>query len=395
LLHVAAERIAAIRLSESSLYQLATLAGTVGAAHLSLNLFSGSLSLYLHRSLGFSITATGVVVGIAFVTQVGATLLVGPFVDRWGSSLALRLGPALYLLASLTFLSTQYPGAIIVARILQGVGIALILPAAFTLIPTLVTNRMRGMALGVVGLFQSFALAIGPQLGIWLLSERADLLFAVAALAAVISLGFSFQLKRTLTPPAAGRFFKYRKSWSPILGLTFLTVLYWGVIIAYLPIRVPASQVFSVGWFFTADALGVLACRIPIGLLSDRMPARWLLGLGIIVTAASILMIVAPISLASLVLAGSLSGVGAGLLIAPSLIELQNLSDDSDRGTAMALWSTSFASGIGLGTIAAGPVVEHLSFNATLIATAALCLAALPILVKIKTIRQPTEARQQ
>jgi MFS family permease len=380
--------------SDRWLYRLGIMAGLVGTAHLSLNLFSGSLSLYLERERGFSVSAVGFGVGIAYVVQVAATLLVGPMVDRWGPKVALRLGPALYLIASITFIATADPLGIIGARVLQGAGIALILPAAYATIPSLAPARMRGVSLGLVGVFQSVALAVGPQLGIWLLGISASLLFTVSAVAAAVSVALSPQLRLPAVAVRSVRLFKFRRAWIPLLALTFLTLVYWGVVVAYLPIHVPASLVSAVGWFFTADAVGVLVCRIPVGFLSDRMAPSSLLRLGVIVTAASILILLAPPSLASLIVAGLGTGIGSGLLIAPTLIELQNRSEEGDRGTAMALWATSFAGGVGVGTIAAGPFVEQLGFNATLVGAAVLCLMALPIALRLRVTTKLGLARR-
>ena len=210
---------------------------------------------------------------------------------------------------------------------------------------------MRGLSLGLVGLVQSVALAVGPPFGIWLLGKSASLLFISAAGAAAVSVALSFQLKSTPLPVRRARFFKFRRGWLSLLALTFLTVVYWGVVVAYLPIQVPTSMISGVGWFFTAAAIGVLVGRVPIGLLSDRVAPSSLLRIGGMRHHSSILILVVPASLASLVLAGLGTGLGSGLLVAPTLIELQNRSDEADRGTSMALWSTSFASGVGVGTI--------------------------------------------
>jgi MFS family permease len=364
--------------------RLATIAMTVGAAHLSLNLYSGSLSLYLHRNLGLSLFAVGLAVGVAYVVQVAATLVAGPVIDRWGPKVALQIGPALYLVASLAFLATSNPVGIVVARVLQGAGIALILPAAFATIPVLVPLRVRGLSLGLLGLFQSMALAIGPQLGIWLLARSPTLLFSSAAVAAAVSVTLGLRVRVRKTSAGRSRLLQFRREWTAVLLLTLLTVVYWGVVVAYLPIHVPASEVTSVAWFFTADALGVLICRIPVGFLSDRIDSWRLLVLGTIVSAASVLLIALPPTLVGLVVAGLGTGIGSGLLIAPSLVELQNRSDDSNRGTAMALWATNFAAGVATGTIIGAPLISWIGFNATVIATAVVCLLALPACLRLR-----------
>ena len=76
--------------------------------------------------------------------------------------------------------------------------------------------------------------------------------------------------------------------------MTFLTVVYWGVVTAFLPIHVPRNQLANVGWFFTADALAVLAFRIPTGFLADRFGPRWLLAAGVVVPSGAITLLPVP-----------------------------------------------------------------------------------------------------
>ena len=95
--------------------------------------------------------------GLAFGVQLVATLLSGPVIDRWGAGLALRAGPALYLAAAVLFVVAPEVVPISVARVLQGLGIALLLPAAYTLLPSLVGPRQRATAFGVVGVIQNIA----------------------------------------------------------------------------------------------------------------------------------------------------------------------------------------------------------------------------------------------
>jgi MFS family permease len=356
---------------------------TVAAASFSLYLFSGTLPVYLHRDHGYSLQSVGFFVGIAFVIQIGATLLVGPLIDRKGARLALRLGPALYLLASFLFLLSATPMAITLARLLQGLGIALILPAAYAVVPTLIPARYLGTALGAFGVFQNLALAVGPPLGLWLLAHGADVLFTAAAAAAALGMGLSLLLRVGEARQAEGPLFKYRAAWTPLLALTFLTIVYWGVVTAYLPIHVPPRLIPAVGWFFTADAIGVLVFRIPAGFLADRFGPRRLFLAGIGVTVCAIGLILLPPSWWTLVLAGSGTGAGAALLIPPTLIELQKRSDDRDRGTAMALFTTSFAGAIAAGSLASAPLVAGISFEAAMIVSAGLCLGALPIALRI------------
>ena len=361
--------------------QIAVLTLTSFCASFSLFLFSATLPIYLYRNRSFPLEAVGELVGLAFVVQVVMTLAAGPLIDRRGARLAIRLGPAFYLAAAALFFTTASPLTIGLARALQGMGAALIVPAAFSLLPSLVSEGRRGTALGAFGAISTIALAIGPPAGILLLRHGPGLLFGTAMGVAALAFAASLVLSAGAPNSEVGPLFRYRSGWTPLLVITFLTVVYWGVVTAFLPINVPRSQLANVGWFFTADALAVLAFRIPTGFMADRFGPRWLLAAGIFVTSAAILVLLLPASLLTLVSAGIGTGLGAALLLPPILVELTKRSDVRDRGTAMALYSTSFSAAVGVGSLAAAPLVARTGFNSALVISTIVCLSATPVVM--------------
>ena len=366
--------------------QLAIVAFTALAAGLSLYLFSATLPIYLFLRQGYSLQLVGDLIGLASVVQLVATLLAGPIVDRRGARLAIRLGSACYLVAAAIFLFTAWLPAIALARVLQGVGIALVLPAVFSIVPGLVSRRFQGTALGLLGAFNNVALAIGPPLGLWLLNFGPQTLFGAALVTAALALAISLPLRVGMAATEPGKLFKYRMSWTPMYTITLLCVIYWGVVTAFLPIAVPPNQLQNVGWFFTADALAVMAARIPAGYLADRFGSRWLLVSGVGVTGGSIAVLLATPSFLTLVFAGIGTGVGAALLLPPILLELTKRSDQSDRGTAMALYNTAFAAAVGIGSFGGAIVVERFGFNTALLASLVCCVASAPI--ALATVRR-------
>ena len=348
-------------------------------------LFGAALPLYLRANLGYSLSAVGVLVGLGSVVQVVAALAAGPFLDRRGARLGLRLGAACYLAAALIFLSSSWLPALVAARVLQGIGIALVLPSVLSVVPALVASNLRGTALGLVGAFNNVALAAGPPLGLLLLRWSPTALFVGAFVVGALAMGLTWSLRIGLRASEPGDLLHYRSSWTPLYAITFLSVVYWGVVTAFLPIEVPAHQVPNVGWFFTADALAVMATRIPTGYLADRFGPRWLLIIGSLLTAVAIVLLVLPPSFISLVLAGIGTGVSAALMFPPILLELAKRSDDRDRGTAMALYNTSFAAAVGAGSLGAALVVPRFGFQTSLIISILTTLAAAP--VALATVR--------
>jgi MFS family permease len=348
-------------------------------AALSLYLFSAALPLYLSRSLGYSTQLVGIVVAVASIVQMVATLAVGPLVDRRGARLAMRFGAACYLAAAGLFLVSGWFPIILVARVLQGLGISLVLPAVFSVVPQVVSRGFQGTAIGLVGAFNNVALAAGPPLGLLFLARGPGLLFGAALVAAAAALLVSLPLRVGAGAPEAGRLLKYRGAWTPLYAITFLCVVYWGVVTAFLPIEVPARQVPNVGWFFAADAVAVMASRIPAGYLADRFGPRWLLVGGGLVTALGVVLVMAPPSFTTLLLAGIATGTGAALLLPPILLELTRRSDSSDRGTAMALYQTAFAAAVAAGSLGGAVLVQRFGFGLALVTSLCSCLATIPI----------------
>ena len=162
---------------------------------MSLYLFSAALPLYLFRNRGYSLGLVGALVGLASVVQLIATLVAGPLVDRRGARLAMRLGAACYVVAAGLFLTSASLPAIALARVLQGVGIALVLPAVFSVVPALVSQRFQGTALGTVGAFNNVAVAIGPPLGLLLLAGSPASLFLTALATAGLAIATSLLQK--------------------------------------------------------------------------------------------------------------------------------------------------------------------------------------------------------
>src|SRR5207249_9872867 len=127
------------------------------------------------------------------------------------------------------------------------------LAAGCAWVPALVAQPCQGPAPGTVGAFNNVAVAIGPPLGLLLLAGSPASLFLTALATAGLAIATSLLLKVGGRAAEPGRLLKYRAAWTPLYAITFLSVVYWGVVTAFLPIAVPPSQIPNVGWFFTAD----------------------------------------------------------------------------------------------------------------------------------------------
>jgi MFS family permease len=369
--------------------------------------FTASLPLALARAR-IENAEIGLIVGIAALVQVPAALAGGALVDRFSGRRTFGIGGAMYLLGcALLLLPGAATGVSIVplalARVCQGVGAALTLPAALSLVPALVAQARRGVGLAFVGASHNLTLVVLPPLSIAVL-DRSSLAGVVGLVGAFVVAGLIIawrmpasgagarsepssdvprgpEVDRPL-PTAAQRWlgFAWRRSWAGPILVIVLYVAHWGVVTAYLPQRAGAFGA-DIGLFFSADGLAILLLRVPSGWLADRVAPALLIAAGLAVTAVAIGLLLLQPTTPLLVVTGILTGGGAGLILTPLLVELSHRSDDADRGSAFALFSAALAGGMALGSIGLAPLVATAGFEAAILATVAGLAAAIVVAV--------------
>src|SRR3954469_1974091 len=111
-----------------------------------------------------------VVVGYALTF--GALMLTGgKLADLYGRRLIFVIGLSIFTLSSLACGLANGPEMLIGARVVQGIGAALMNPATLSIIVATFPPRQRGTAIGIWAGVSALALAIGPLLG-GIITER-------------------------------------------------------------------------------------------------------------------------------------------------------------------------------------------------------------------------------
>lgn len=337
---------------------------------------AAALPLYL-RALGAAQSRVGFEVGLGNVSAVILTLVVGPGINRFGGRVFLVAGGALYLAAALGMWLIPQEGAVATFRILQGAGSSVMVPSAFTLGARLLPAR-RTTAISLMSAGNNIALAFGPALGLALYGwYGAAGLFAPACAAAALGLVSALLIPRQPRDAAVAGF-GFDRTWVSWLVANALAAVYFGGIVAYLPLYLHQAHGPNAGIFFTADALGVFALNIPTGMLADRYGSLVPKLLGIAVTVGGLGALAMPPSLLGLILGGAGTGIGAGLFLTGIIADLATHSTDANRGTAMSLRGASFNAGIFVGGSISGLLIGPGGFHAILLLGALTTVAALP-----------------
>jgi len=122
----------------------------------------------LRAAIGLDLAAVQWVVNGYVLALASLTLIGGALADARGKSRMLALGCLLFGTASVACALVPSAGGLIAARIVQGVGAALLIPASLALIGATYPKAERSRAIGAWAAASALTTAAGPVLGGWL-----------------------------------------------------------------------------------------------------------------------------------------------------------------------------------------------------------------------------------
>src|SRR5438128_263813 len=134
-------------------------------------------------------------------------------------------------------------------------------------------------------------------------------------------------------------------------------------------VAIPALQtnfhasIVDVQWVVESYALFLSALILVGGVLGDRFGRRLLFLAGVTVFAAASAACGFSASIRQLVIARSIQGIGAALLVPESLAIISASFDEKSRGKAIGTWSGFTAITTALGPVVGGWLIEHASWH--------------------------------
>jgi EmrB/QacA subfamily drug resistance transporter len=131
----------------------------------------------------------------AYLLPLSALLLLGGAAgDRFGRRTLLIVGIVLFALASVVCAAAPSLGVLLIGRLLQGVGAAMLMPNSLAILGGTFTGEEKGRAIGIWAATGAVMGAIGPVLGGWLIDQvswRAIFLINLPVASAAILLAWA------------------------------------------------------------------------------------------------------------------------------------------------------------------------------------------------------------
>jgi EmrB/QacA subfamily drug resistance transporter len=124
------------------------------------------------RELHGSVAAVQWTLTSYLLTVGGLLLLAGALADRYGRRRILSIGLLVMLVGSVLCALAPTIGALVAARVVQGVGAALVVPTSLALLNGSLRTGERARAIGIWAGLSTLATTVGPYAGGWLVDHR-------------------------------------------------------------------------------------------------------------------------------------------------------------------------------------------------------------------------------
>ena len=340
-----------------------------------------TLPIYLEK-LDFSVREIGIVVGVYGVSSLAFRFVVGGALLRYSEKKIMMAGSLLSLISFIASVVFRSFWPFFIIRFLQGVALATIDTAALAFVIKVMPQTHRGQGMGYFLLAPTFALAVAPSFGMWLVNHYDfTTLFLACAGFSVCTFLFSWQLKKDETVSSEadtaaqqGLFFE-SKVIVPAMT-NFLQSFVWGAVSAFFPLYAVKCGILNPGYFFTAIAVMLLLGRTIGGRILDLYSKEKM-----ILTVLAMYMIVMVVlsfsrSLPLFIFAGLFWGTGSAFFY-PATIAYALEYAGSSSGTAVGTVRAIMDLGMALGPVVIGVVLPLIDYRAMFLCLAFICLADL------------------
>jgi MFS family permease len=331
-----------------------------------------TLPLYI-EDVGATKQQIGVVMGCFAIGLLLFRSLVGRLADQHSRKIVLLIGMGVAAIAPLGYLMVHSISLLMVIRAFHGISIAAFTTGYSALVADIAPAEKRGEVIGYMSLVNPVGMAVGPALGGFLQAGVGyTALFLLSSGLGFIGLLCTSQITN---PPAYAP--KKSDAISPkfwqllgsprirALSLVLLMVgLAFGALSTFAPLFIKETGVdLNPGLFYTAAALASFSVRLITGRASDRYGRGLFVTVSLVLYTLAMLMLWTANSAVTFLLAATIEGAGAGILIPMIAAMLADRSLPQERGRLFGLSMIGFDVGIAIAGPVIGSVAEQVGYR--------------------------------
>ncbi len=360
-------------------WALVLMAGCAELGYVTLNI--SAMPVYLRYTIGLGESTVTAVGSIFLLTEALFRAPMGMLSDRFGRRRLMLVGPLITTCTALCTVWVKHPVWFLLLRGLDGLGAAMLWPAAYAAIGDTVPPERRSWAMSFLNMTYMSGVALGPLAGGLandLTGSKTASFYLVAALFAIAA----FILWRFYPCDRRGSSHSEEAHRSEVSLRAFLSavrlvpghlllafVVFFGIGLIMLLVKLYAMEefrvsetVFGLGLVFPALLIGALS--VPIGRWSDRIGHGRSVQLGLAGGALVMWLVVLPAQ-PNLLLVLLAAGAGALSFVLALAAWMAELSEVYPERRGVILGAAGTAQGIGsiLGALLGGVLYEHLNLR--------------------------------
>ncbi|MBP2630732.1 MAG: quinolone resistance protein [Firmicutes bacterium] len=322
-------------------------------------------------SNGATGTEIGIITGIFGFSAIFIRLFTDLGVKIVGKKNCLYIGLLISLICTVSYAIFSSVEGMIITRVLHGFGFGLTTTFSAAIAADIIPGARRGEGIGYFGLGSTVAMAVGPAIGVWLISDYGFVsMFIVSALGTGVAI-FGTKLcdvpnivigekENERAVSLLDKFFE-RGTGIPSL-LTMLFGVSYGSVNTFIAMLAQEANIENSGYFFIVGTLCVFLSRPIGGKIFDTKGAAWIILPGSVFLLLGLIVLIHTTTLGMLLGAAVLYGFGGGFLLPALITWMLNLVQPHRRSAASATFYNMLDVGTSAGAILLGMVAERVGF---------------------------------
>lgn len=318
------------------------------------------------KNLGGTNSIIGFVTGAFVVSSVIIRPISGLLLDKLGRKKVFLVGSFIFIVSVFSYSLAPFISAILIIRFIHGFGWGALSTASNTIASDNIPKNRFGEGMGYFSLTSSLAMAIGPTIGLFVISKYSfTVLFVISTTLAILSAIVSFKLeykKIEVKEQTKSKTLFYETSSIPSSVIVFFVTITYGSLTSFLPLYAAQKSIENIGIFFTVYAISLFISRPVFGKIIDKLGFDYAIIPGLIFIIISMALLSQSSNITMFLITAFIYGIGFGA----TQSSLQTMSvtgvSPSRLGAANATFFTAFDCGIGLGAVILGIVSSNVGY---------------------------------
>lgn len=358
------------------------------------------------KSLGADGVMLGLMIAAFSLSRGFLQPFVGGFSDRYGKKRFLVIGLSIYAAVGLTYVIAASVGELILIRIVNGVGSAMVVPVAMALVGDLAPMHHEGKYMGMLNIALFAGIGGGPIIGGLFVDSIGTnaAFFAMAGFSVLAALCVLLFLPRTerktgdMAPPLLPTLRKIitRPRFVGVLLSRMGTMIVMIPTLGFLPLLMNTfmkSSGLEIGMVVASRTLVNAALQTPFGKLADKYDRLKLLILGSAIIVAAMFIVPFMHTLLGLVLEFAFMGSGEAFAWPVLGAYAVDAGHEFGQGAVMGVFNMAMSAGILVGSLVAGSFMDALGIRSVFFVVAGIVFAVtVPAAILIGTGRKEPAA---